>query len=201
MNEIRRRWTRETQLDENGSRRLERGQSLIIVVFAFIGILALVGLSIDLGLVYVERVRAGRAADATALAAVAELPLEQAAQMRARDYLRDNGYDPDGANTRVVINPGADDEVVTGPDEVDEYAFPDELEHVRPHPHYNQKTGAHDVLAVHRLAPTPGPSERRGREHQQPGRRHRIRSLRLDGVRHAVLRVLVAEGRGLLHRG
>jgi Flp pilus assembly protein TadG len=119
MNEIRRRWTRETQPDENGSRRLERGQSLIIVVFAFMGILALVGLSIDLGLVYVERVRAGRAADATALAAVAELPLEQAAQMRARDYLRDNGYDPDGANTRVVINPGADDEVVTGPDEVD----------------------------------------------------------------------------------
>jgi hypothetical protein len=119
MNEIRRRWTRETQLDENGSRGHQRGQSLIIVVFAFIGILALVGLSIDLGLVYVERVRVGRAADATALAAVAELPLEQAAQMRARDYLRDNGYDPDDFYTRVVINPGADDVVIAGPEEVD----------------------------------------------------------------------------------
>lgn len=73
--------------------RQEHGQSLILVVFAIIALVAFVGLAVDLGLSYVERVRVRRAADAAALAAAAELPLENAAQVRALEYLAQNDYD------------------------------------------------------------------------------------------------------------
>ncbi len=104
------------------SRRPKKGQSLIIVAFAIIALVALVGLAVDLGLVYVERIRIRRAADAAALAAAAELPLEGAADVRALEYLQENNYpcglsaqyaggaltyvcdDPD---TRVEIDGGA----------------------------------------------------------------------------------------------
>ncbi len=71
----------------------EKGQALILVAFGIITLFAFVGLGVDLGLAYVERVRAQRAADAAALAAASELPLETAAQLRALEYLSDNGYD------------------------------------------------------------------------------------------------------------
>ncbi|MBU0703174.1 MAG: hypothetical protein KKC18_04840, partial [Chloroflexi bacterium] len=71
----------------------QQGQSLIIIVFAFIGILAFVGLAIDLATVYTERVKVSRAADAAALAAASELPFEPAAHERALVYLQENGYD------------------------------------------------------------------------------------------------------------
>jgi len=82
----------------------EEGQSLIFVVFVFIGLLAAVGLGVDLGMFYVERVRAGQAADAAALAAASELPLEPAAHLRALAYLQDNGYDFSLDETQVATN-------------------------------------------------------------------------------------------------
>lgn len=98
--------------------RQQRGQSLVIIIFALIGLLAFVGLGIDLGLVYVERVRVGRAVDAAALAAASELPLEAAAHARALVYLRENGYDPnDVGHVRVIVNPGASDEQISGASE------------------------------------------------------------------------------------
>ena len=48
--------------------RDESGQSLIIVALAIIALLAIIGLGVDLGLVFVERVRLSRAMDAAALA-------------------------------------------------------------------------------------------------------------------------------------
>jgi hypothetical protein len=69
------------------------GQSLIIVAFAIIALLAIIGLGVDLGLVYVERVRLARAMDAAALAGAQELPWEEAAHKRALEYLQGNGYD------------------------------------------------------------------------------------------------------------
>ena len=57
----------------------QRGQSLIIVAFLIIALLAAVGLAVDLGLMYVEKVRLGRAVDAAALAGAQELPDESAA--------------------------------------------------------------------------------------------------------------------------
>ena len=42
----------------------ESGQSLIILVFAFMGLIAMLGIALDVGLVYVERVRLKRTIDA-----------------------------------------------------------------------------------------------------------------------------------------
>lgn len=71
----------------------ERGQSIILLAFVFVSFLIIVGLAIDLGLVYIERVRLGRAVDAAVLGGVQELPDEEAAFARALMFLRDNGYD------------------------------------------------------------------------------------------------------------
>jgi len=88
---------------------------MVIVAFAFTGILALAGLAFDLGWVYVERVQISRAADAAALAAVSELPLEIAAHDRAKVYLQENGYDHTEGNVRLVI----DDAAISGPSDED----------------------------------------------------------------------------------
>lgn len=93
----------------------QRGQALIIVVLAIFGLLAAIGLGVDLGLYYIERVRITRAVDAAALAAAAELPLEEAAQLRALEFLLENGYDAYTDTTRLVIN----DNYVSGPTEAD----------------------------------------------------------------------------------
>jgi hypothetical protein len=71
----------------------QRGQSLIIVAFLIVALLAAVGLAVDLGLMYVEKVRLGRAVDAAALAGAQELPDENAAFNRMVEYLKLNGYD------------------------------------------------------------------------------------------------------------
>jgi hypothetical protein len=108
-------WLRDLWTRASGKlHRPQRGQSLIIVVLALVGILALVGLSIDLGLVYVERVRVGRAADAAALAAVSELPVEPAAHKRAKVYLMENGYNSGITSTVRLVIDGAYE---SGPDE------------------------------------------------------------------------------------
>ncbi len=95
----------------------QRGQSLVLLIFMFVGILAFVGLGIDLGWVYVERVRVAQAADASALAGASELPLEGAAHARALAYLQENGYDYTGSSASVVV----DGSQVSGPpvDEAD----------------------------------------------------------------------------------
>jgi len=107
-----------------------RGQALIIVAFAIIALVALVGLAVDLGLVYIERIRVRRAADAAALASAAELPLEAAAQVRALEYLQENSYacgisaDYSGGaftymcsepDVRVEVNAGYAGQYVVGP--------------------------------------------------------------------------------------
>jgi hypothetical protein len=81
-----------------GQRRALRdqsGQSLIILAFAFLGLIAMLGLALDLGLVYIERVRIKRAVDAATLAGVVELPFEEDSFTRAIEYLNLNGYDID----------------------------------------------------------------------------------------------------------
>ena len=65
------------------SSRGESGQSIILLTAAFVALLLIVGLAIDLGMVYIERIRLSRACDAAALAAASELPLEEEAQRRA----------------------------------------------------------------------------------------------------------------------
>ena len=93
-------WRRERSEQGGGS----QGQALIIIIFGIFGLLILVGLAVDLGLYYVERVRITRAVDAAALAAAYELPLENAAIVQAEEYLLQNGYDPFGSDTLLVTN-------------------------------------------------------------------------------------------------
>ncbi|MDM8520537.1 pilus assembly protein TadG-related protein [Anaerolineales bacterium HSG6] len=71
----------------------QQGQSLIVFVFSFVGLVAMLGLAIDLGLVYIERVKLNKAIDAAVLASVVELPFEEDAMNRSIEFLRENGYD------------------------------------------------------------------------------------------------------------
>jgi|GEM_PF-2995427 len=82
--------------------REQKGQSIIIFTFAVIGLIAMLGLALDLGLVYIEKVKVNRAADATALAAVVELPYEQDTINRAVEYIKLNGYDV-GVDTEILV--------------------------------------------------------------------------------------------------
>ena len=84
--------------------RRERGQALVIVAFGIFALLILVGLAVDLGLYYIERVRITRAVDAAALGSAYELPLENAAHTQAEILLSQNGYDPWGDGTRYLVN-------------------------------------------------------------------------------------------------
>jgi len=105
MSKTNTRWWQRVRSGRRVLRAGQRGQSLVIVTFAFIGILAFVGLAIDLGWVYVERVRVAQAADAAALAGASELPLEGTAHTRALVYLQENGYDyTDSANVQLFID-------------------------------------------------------------------------------------------------
>ncbi len=80
------------------------GQSIILVAVGIFTLLAFVGLAVDLGIYYSERVKIVQAVDAAALAAAPELPLESAAHRRALEFLRDERYNPDDPKTRVEIN-------------------------------------------------------------------------------------------------
>lgn len=79
----------------------QKGQSLIIFVFAILGLIAMMGLALDLGLVYIERVRVSRTTDAAALAAVVELPFEEEAIRRAAEFIELNGYTRESTEIRV----------------------------------------------------------------------------------------------------
>lgn len=72
--------------------REEKGQGVIILAFSFVGLLVMLGLGFDVGMVYIERFQLGRALDAASMAAVSELPYEEEALTRARGYMRQNGY-------------------------------------------------------------------------------------------------------------
>jgi hypothetical protein len=67
---------------------------MIIITVAALVLLVVAGLAIDVGLMYTERIRLGRACDAAALAAAQELPDEANAERRAIQYLEENGYGP-----------------------------------------------------------------------------------------------------------
>mgnify|MGYP001370543950 FL=1 len=94
----------------------QKGQSLIIITFAFLGLIAMLGLALDLGLVYIEQVRVSRTADAAALAGVVELPFEEEAMRRAIEYIELNGYQV-GVDTEVRVRGCID--TASGPRNVD----------------------------------------------------------------------------------
>jgi len=101
MHRVQRRiraWVDEVRRPAQG----QSGQSLIIIAFAFLGLVAMLGIALDLGLVYIERVRIKRAVDAAALAGVVELPYEQQSYERAWEYLDLNDYVADETSIYVL---------------------------------------------------------------------------------------------------
>ncbi len=80
----------------------QSGQSLVLLAVIFMGLLALLGLALDLGLLYIERIHMKRAVDAATLAGVVELPDEEQAMRRAIEYLRMNGYNV-GYDVNVMV--------------------------------------------------------------------------------------------------
>jgi Flp pilus assembly protein TadG len=89
------RWTKDVQVRACVPQptRDESGQAIVFVVLAIVALIAIIGLGVDLGMAYAERVSLARAMDAAALAGAQELPLEEAAHHRALEYLDANGYD------------------------------------------------------------------------------------------------------------
>jgi len=77
--------------DRNSGR--ERGQTLILLALAMIGLIAAVGLATDAALVYVAKARLQRAIDAAALAAANKLPDKPEARAAAYEFTRLHGYD------------------------------------------------------------------------------------------------------------
>jgi Flp pilus assembly protein TadG len=77
-----------------GSRglRSEEGQAIIILTVAMIVFVALLGLALDLGIVFVRRVQLSRAVDSAALAAVVELPDVSAADTTADRFFHTHGF-------------------------------------------------------------------------------------------------------------
>jgi len=113
--------------------RAQSGQSLIILAFAFLGLIAMLGLALDLGLVYIERVRIKRAVDAATLAGVVELPFEEDSFYRAIEYLNLNGYNIDpvtGDSDVYVVGCVKDIDDSDGDGDRDEF-----VDHTTAHPY------------------------------------------------------------------
>jgi len=89
--------------------RKERGQVLVIIALAAVGIIAIIGLVIDVGLMFVGNARLRRATDAAALAAALQYRegvdpnvLLQAATQSATEFMLLNGVTLDGAHPVIV---------------------------------------------------------------------------------------------------
>jgi len=105
----------------NKSGRTERGQALVIIVFAILALLVVAGLAIDGGTVYLERRRMQNAADAAALAGTRKLAEAMCAKPGVNDaaiaaevihYAEANGVQY--ANSNVVADYVAFNESVLG---------------------------------------------------------------------------------------
>lgn len=86
------------------TRRSERGQVLVLIILAFVGIMGFAALAVDAGQLYSERRRAQSAADSAAMAA-AYAALNKADPYATGYQMADtNGFNNDGATNTVTIN-------------------------------------------------------------------------------------------------
>ena len=88
--------------------RSEKGQALILIVFAVIGLLALTGLAVDGSQTYVNRQGAQNAAETAALTGALDLANSNASGVvnDAKGSASANGF-PAGTNTTITVNPGS----------------------------------------------------------------------------------------------
>lgn len=81
----------------------ERGQAIVMVVFALVGIVSLVGLALDAGSAFSDRRQAQNAADSAALAAAMAYIGGQDMNAAALHLAKTNGYANDGDRSKIVI--------------------------------------------------------------------------------------------------
>src|SRR3990170_1691367 len=82
----------------------EKGQALIIITFAIIGLIGLTGLTVDGGMAYSDRRPAQNAADSAALAAALAHVRETDLTTAAQSIATTNGYDNNGTSNTVTIS-------------------------------------------------------------------------------------------------
>ena len=73
--------------------REEQGQAIVIIAFSLVALVLFAGLALDAATVYAGQSRLKRAIDAAALAGVIELPSEDVAEARTRQFMLGNGFD------------------------------------------------------------------------------------------------------------
>ena len=88
--------------------RMERGQVLMVVAIAIVGIIAILGLALDVGVMFIGNARLRRAVDSAALAAA--LQFREGYQMSdldssAVEFLRLNGINDPNAIVQVCMEP------------------------------------------------------------------------------------------------
>ncbi len=89
--------------------RTERGQSIVLLAFAFVAMLGFAALAVDGGLLYTERRRAQNGADAAALAGALAIVYGNDPYAAAYARAADNTYDDNGTYNWVeVYNPPID---------------------------------------------------------------------------------------------
>ena len=97
--------------------RLERGQVLVIVTLSVIGLVAVVGLTVDTGLLYLNHGKLRRAVDAAALAASSQFREgydDAAKAAAAEEFLILNGInDPSATVQTCATNPTDTDSMPT----------------------------------------------------------------------------------------
>lgn len=100
------------------SKRAKKGQALVLIVLAIVGLIGLTALAIDGGNAFMNRRHAQAAADAAALAAAyAKVNKQTTWTQVGLDRAASNGYTNDGVNSTVTVvsPPGAGCKGITGP--------------------------------------------------------------------------------------
>lgn len=94
--------------NKNKFSRNERGQALIIITFAIIGLIGLTGLTVDGGMAYSDRRHAQNAADSAALAAALAHVRETDPEDAALEISTTNGYDDNEVSNNVTVTTTTD---------------------------------------------------------------------------------------------
>lgn len=84
--------------------RSERGQAIVLIAFAILGLFAIVGLAVDGGMVYADRRQAQNAADSAALASALAHIRGGNYRAAALQQAAENGYANDGGQSEVQVN-------------------------------------------------------------------------------------------------
>lgn len=81
------------------------GQALILLAFAMVGLVAGVGISVDVAVLFSARTQLIKTVDGAALAGAGQLPNAEKAYGRALEYLELNGVDVNDPNVTILKNP------------------------------------------------------------------------------------------------